>query len=90
MSNISYKSNEGKLFFFNFSPWRMVQIEPFFYAPNNKKIICRGLSDALERGLDGSSRYLYMGLRDFPMWRILPIESPFQSIGIERCFYSLW
>lgn len=65
MSNISYKSNEGKLFFFNFSPWRMVQIEPFFYAPNNKKIICRGLSDALERGLDGSSKIFIYGIKRF-------------------------
>ncbi len=52
INNISYKSNQGRLYFFNFSPWRMMQIEPFFYAPNNEKYICKNLKDALSKGLN--------------------------------------
>jgi len=65
MSNIKYPSNEGKLYFFNFSPWRMMQIEPFFYAPNNKKIICKDLDDALEKGIDSESNIFIYGIKYF-------------------------
>jgi capsular polysaccharide export protein len=63
MSNISYSSNEGKLYFFNFSPWRMMQIEPFFYAPNNKKFICKNLEDAIRNGIDKDSKIFIYGIK---------------------------
>ncbi len=66
MSNITYPSNKGKLYFFNFSPWRMMQIEPFFYAPNNKKFICKDFDDAIKKGLDSSSNIFIYGITYFP------------------------
>jgi capsular polysaccharide export protein len=66
MSHITYPSNQGKLYFFNFSPWRMIQIEPFFYAPNNQKFICKDLDDALNRGLDSKSNIFIYGIKKFP------------------------
>jgi len=67
MNKITYSSNEGRLYFFNFSPWRMMQIEPFFYAPNNQKFICKDLEDALEKGLspEGCNIFIY-GIVEFP------------------------
>jgi capsular polysaccharide export protein len=67
MNKITYPSNQGKLYFFNFSPWRMMQIEPFFYAPNNQKFICKDLEDALQKGLEpeGCNIFIY-GIIEFP------------------------
>ena len=67
MPNITYKSNQGKLYFFNFSPWRMMQIEAFFYSPNNQKFICKDLQDALDKGLsfNGCNIFIY-GIVEFP------------------------
>jgi len=64
---IEYISNQGRLYFFNFSPWRMMQIEPFFYAPNNQKFICKDLDDALDKGLSpkGCNIFIY-GIIEFP------------------------
>ena len=66
MNTIKYPSNQGKLYFFNFSPWRMMQIEPFFYAPNNQKIICKTLKEALQKGLDSNSNIFIYGIIEFP------------------------
>jgi capsular polysaccharide export protein len=67
MHEITYSSNQGRLYFFNFSPWRMMQIEPFFYAPNNQKFICKDLEDALQKGLEpqGCNIFIY-GIIAFP------------------------
>lgn len=66
MNSIEYSSNQGKLYFFNFSPWRMMQIEPFFYALNNQKFICKTLDEALSKGLDSSSNIFIYGIIEFP------------------------
>ena len=66
MNTISYPSNQGKLYFFNFSPWRMMQIENFFYAPNNQKFICKTLKEALDKGLDSNSNIFIYGIIEFP------------------------
>ncbi len=66
MLNIAYQSNQGKLYFFNFSPWRMSQIESFFYAPDNQKFICKNLNDALKKGLDRDSNIFIYGIVEFP------------------------
>ena len=63
---IIYPSNQGKLYFFNFSPWRMMQTEPFYYAPNNQKFICKTLEEALEKGLDEMSNIFIYGIIEFP------------------------
>ena len=66
MHHITYRSNQNRLYFFNFSPWRMMQIESFFYAPNNQKIICKTLNEAVEKGLDKSSNIFIYGIIEFP------------------------
>ncbi len=78
MSNISYPSNQGRLYFFNFSPWRMMQIEPFFYAPNNKKIICRDLDDAIKKGLGDNSNIFIYGIK-----RLKRVEEFAKKKGID-------
>ncbi len=60
MPEIVYSSNEGKLYFFNFSLWRMMQTKPLFYAPNNRKFICNSLSDAIKSGIDSNSNNIYI------------------------------
>jgi len=65
MNIIEYPSNQGKLYFFNFSPWRMMQIEQFFYAPNNQKFICKSLEEAIKKGLDKESNIFIYGIIEF-------------------------
>jgi len=65
MNLITYPSNQGKLYFFNFSPWRMMQIEQFFYAPNNQKFICKDFEDAISKGLDKNSKIFIYGIKYF-------------------------
>jgi len=86
MSNISYPSNEGKLYFFNFSPWRMMQIEPFFYAPNNKKYIVKNLSDALESGLDEKSKIFIYGIKKIEDVEEFAKENSIPIYRIEDAF----
>ena len=79
MNKISYNSNKGKLFFFNFSPWRMMQIEPFFYAYNNQKFICKTLKEAIDRGLDSQSNIFIYGIVKVPN-----VEEYAKNNGINR------
>ena len=87
MLNITYTSNQGKLYFFNFSPWRMMQIEPFFYAPNNKKFICKNLEDALSKGLssNGFNIFIY-GIVEFPDVEKFAKENNINIYRIEDAF----
>jgi len=87
MSTITYQSNQGKLYFFNFSPWRMMQIEPFFYAPNNQKFICKTLNEALEKGLDreGCNIFIY-GIIEFPEVEEYAKEHDLTIYRIEDAF----
>ncbi len=64
--SVDLQTNQGKLYFFNFSPWRMMQVENFFYAEGNKKYICKDLKDALDKGLDGKSKIFIFGIIEFP------------------------
>jgi len=87
MNKITYPSNQGKLYFFNFSPWRMMQIEPFFYAPNNQKFICKDLEDALAKGLDseGCNIFIY-GIIAFPKVEAYAQEHKMTIYRIEDAF----
>ncbi len=87
MTNITYPSNQGKLYFFNFSPWRMMQIEPFFYAPNNQKFICKDLDDALKKGLspEGCNIFIY-GIVEFPKVEEFAKEHGMSIYRIEDAF----
>ena len=87
MTNISYKSNEGKLYFFNFSPWRMMQIESFFYAPNNQKFICKDLEDALNKGLSPKDCNIFIyGIIEFPEVEAYAKENNINIYRIEDAF----
>jgi len=66
MTNIRYISNQGKLYFFNISTWKMIQIEPFFDAPDNQKFICKDFEDAISKGLDKNSKIFIYGIKCFP------------------------
>lgn len=87
MTNIEYASNQGRLYFFNFSPWRMMQIEPFFYAPNNQKFICKNLQEALDRGLSpkGCNIFIY-GIIEFPKVEAYAKEHGMTIYRIEDAF----
>jgi len=41
----------------------MIQIKPFFYAPNNKKFICKNLEDAIRNNIDNSSKIFIYGIK---------------------------
>jgi len=86
MSTIKYASNQNNLYFFNFSPWRMMQIESFFYAPENQKFICKTLSDAVEKGLDGSSNIFIYGIIVFPEVEAFAKEKKMTIYRIEDAF----
>ena len=43
-----------------------MQIENFFYAPNNQKFICKTLKEALDKGLDSNSNIFIYGIIEFP------------------------
>ena len=86
MNIIEYPSNQGKLYFFNFSPWRMMQIEQFFYAPNNQKIICKSLDEAIEKGLDKESNIFIYGIIEFPKLESFAKENGMTIYRIEDAF----
>ena len=86
MDKITYTSNEGKLYFFNFSPWRMMRIRSFFYAKNNKKIICKELNDALAQGLDKSSKIFIYGTATIPYLEKYSQEKNIPMYRIEDAF----
>ena len=86
MSRYNYTSNQGKLYFFNFAPWRMMQIEPFFYAPNNQKFICKSLDEALEKGLDKESNIFIYGIIEFPEVEAFAKENGMTIYRIEDAF----
>jgi len=83
---ISYDSNQGKLYFFNFTPWRMMQTEPFYYAPNNQKFICKTLDEALEKGLDKTSNIFIYGIIAFPEVEEYAKENGMTIYHIEDAF----
>jgi len=86
MNIIEYPSNQNRLYFFNFSPWRMMQIEDFFYAPNNKKYICKNLDDAFSKGLDKSSNIFIYGIIEFPEVEAFAKENAMTTYRIEDAF----
>ena len=86
MNIITYPSNQSKLYFFNFSPWRMMQIENFFYAPNNQKFICKDLDDALSKGLDKNSNIFIYGIIEFPKVEEYAKENGLSVYRIEDAF----
>ena len=86
MKHIEYSSNQNRLYFFNFSPWRMMQIEDFFYAPNNHKYICKNLDDALSKGLDNSSTIFIYGIIEFPEVEAFANENSMTTYRIEDAF----
>ncbi len=83
---IVYQSNQGKLYFFNFSPWRMMQTEPFYYAPNNQKFICKTLEEALSKGLDATSTIFIYGIIEFPEVEDYAKEKSMTIYRIEDAF----
>ena len=86
MDKINYSSNQGKLFFFNFSPWRMMQIEPFFYAKNNQKFICKTLEEAKKRGLNSKSNIFIYGIIEFSEVEEYAKEHGMRIYRIEDAF----
>ena len=86
MNTIKYPSNQGRLYFFNFTPWRMMQVESFFYAPNNQKFICKNLEDALKKGLDSNSNIFIYGIIEFPEVDAFAKENGMPTYRIEDAF----
>ena len=66
MKNLIKNLYSKKLFFFNFAPWRMVQISHFFPVSDNKKFICKDLQEAIDNGLDKNSIVFIYGIVEFP------------------------
>jgi len=86
MNTIEYASNQNRLYFFNFSPWRMMQIESFFYAPKNQKIICKTLEEAQSKGLDKESNIFIYGIIEFPNVEAFAKENNIIIYRIEDAF----
>ena len=81
-----YLSNQNRLYFFNFSPWRMMLTESFFYAQDNQKIICKSLEEALLKGLDKESNILIYGVIEFPEVEAFAKENSMTVYRIEDAF----
>jgi capsular polysaccharide export protein len=64
----------------------MMRIEPFFYAPDNKKFICKDLEDALKRGLDSKSNIFIYGIKSFPKIERFAKERNMTIYRIEDAF----
>jgi capsular polysaccharide export protein len=86
MNSIEYSSNQGRLYFFNFTPWRMMQIDSFFYSPNNQKIICKTLEEALSKGLNQESNIFIYGIIEFPDVEAFAKEKSMTIYRIEDAF----
>ena len=86
MNTIEYASNQNRLYFFNFSPWRMMQIESFFYAPNNQKIICKTVEEALSKGLNKESNIFIYGIIEFPEVESFAKKNKMTVYRIEDAF----
>ena len=52
--------NRNKLYFFNFSPWRMMQIKDFFKVHQENRFICKNLEEVLEKGLDKDNSVVFI------------------------------
>ena len=86
MSEINYDSNQNNLYFFNFSPWRMMQIDSFFYAPNNQKFICKTLDEAVSKGLDMNANIFIYGIIEFPEVQEFAEKNSMTIYRIEDAF----
>lgn len=64
----------------------MMQIEPFFYAPNNQKFICKTLDEALEKGLDQESNIFIYGIIEFLEVEVYAQEHDMTIYRIEDAF----
>jgi len=64
----------------------MMQIEPFFYAPNNEKFICKDLDEALSKGLESSSNIFIYGIIEFPKVEAYAKEHKMTIYRIEDAF----
>jgi len=64
----------------------MMQIESFFYAPNNQKIICKTLNEALGKGLDKASNIFIYGIIEFPEVESYAKENAMPIYRIEDAF----
>ena len=63
-----------------------MQIEAFFYAPNNQKIICKTLDEALEKRLDSQSNIFIYGIIEFPEVEFYAEENKMTIYRIEDAF----
>ena len=64
----------------------MMQIESFFYAPNNQKYICKTLEEALSKGLDKESNIFIYGIVEFPEVEAFSKENKMSIYRIEDAF----
>ena len=61
-----YASNNGKLYFFGFKPWKRKQTKVFFKPLNKNKIyFCRDLNYAIKKGLDKNSKVYIWGKQEY-------------------------
>nr|WP_255494581.1 hypothetical protein [Sulfurovum sp. bin170] len=63
-----------------------MQIEPFFYAPNNQKFICKSLDEALDKGLESQSNIFIYGIIEFPEVEAYAKENSMTIYRIEDAF----
>jgi len=63
-----------------------MQIEPFFYAPNNEKFICKNLKDAIRYGIDSDSKIFIYGIRKIEDVEEFAKENSIPIYRIEDAF----
>ena len=86
MTKYHYPSNEGRLYFFNFTIWRKMRVKAFFYAKNNAMFVCSSFEDARKKGLDGHGKILIYGVARYPELEAFAHEHALPIYRIEDAF----
>jgi len=82
-----YSFFNKKLYFFNFSPWRMLLLKKFFQNSDREKFLCKDLEDALQKGLspDGCQIFIF-GIKSFPKVEKYAQENALKIYRVEDAF----
>ncbi len=86
MNDLITDIRNKKLYFFNYAPWRMMQISSFFPVADDRRFICKNLQEALDNGLDKDSIVFIYGIIEFPELEVFVRDNCIPLYRIEDGF----